>query len=62
MYDINIRWAPYHQGKVPPQAEHGGDSHQIWKVAATILSKQSQTPEKVWSSSLGVGGAANNSP
>jgi len=32
----------------------------IWKVAANIL-KESQTPEKGWSSSLGFGQGANNS-
>ena len=27
----------------------------IWRVAANILNKQSRTPDKGWSSSLGVG-------
>ena len=33
----------------------------IWRVAANILSKQSRTADKGWSSSLGVGRGANNS-
>jgi hypothetical protein len=32
---------------------------QIWNVAANILNKQSQTADKGWSSSLGVGQGAN---
>jgi hypothetical protein len=34
---------------------------QIWRVAATILNKQSRTADKGWSSSLVVGRGANNS-
>jgi len=35
----------------------------IWRVAANILNKQSQTSDKGWSSSLGVGrGVDNSSP
>jgi hypothetical protein len=32
----------------------------IWRVAANVLSKQSRTADKEWSSSLGVGRGANN--
>jgi len=32
----------------------------VWRVAANILNKQSQTADKGWSSSLGVGRGANN--
>jgi len=39
----------------------GGDNLQIWMVAANILTKQSQTANKVWSSSQGIGQGANNS-
>jgi hypothetical protein len=35
---------------------------QIWRVAATIPNKQSRTANKAWSSNLGVGRRANNSP
>jgi hypothetical protein len=33
----------------------------MWRIAASILNKQFQTVDKVWSSSLGVGQGANNS-
>jgi len=33
----------------------------IWRVAVNIFSKQSQTTDKVWSSSLGVRRSTNNS-
>jgi len=33
----------------------------VWRVAVNILNKQSQTADKGWSSSLGVGWGANNS-
>jgi hypothetical protein len=45
-----------------PQAADGGDGLQVWRVAANILNKQSLTAEKAWSSSMGVGREANNSP
>ena len=32
----------------------------IWRVALNILNKQSQTADKGWSSSLGVGRVTNN--
>jgi hypothetical protein len=36
---------------------------QIWRIAANIFNKQSQTVDKGWSSSLGVGrGDKNSSP
>ena len=34
----------------------------IWRVAVNKLNKQSQTADKGWSSSLGVGRGANNAP
>jgi len=37
-----------------PQAADG-EGLQIWKAAANILNKLSQTADKGWSSSLGVG-------
>jgi hypothetical protein len=33
----------------------------IWRAAANVLNKQSQTADKGWSSRLGVGHIANNS-
>jgi hypothetical protein len=44
-----------------PQVADGGDGLQIWRVAASILNKQSRTADKGWSFSLGVGPRANNS-
>jgi hypothetical protein len=38
-----------------PQVADGEDGLQIWRVAANILNKQSQTAIKEWSSSLGAG-------
>jgi len=38
-----------------------GNGHQIWRVVASILNKQSQTADKEWSSILRVGWGANNS-
>jgi hypothetical protein len=51
---------PCHHGMARPQVVGGGDGLQIWRVAANILNKQSQTANKWWSSSLGVGHGANN--
>jgi hypothetical protein len=44
-----------------PQVTDVGDGLQIWKLAANILNKQSQTSDKGWSSSLGVGRGSNKS-
>jgi hypothetical protein len=38
-----------------PRVADEGDGHQIWRVAANVLNKQSWTADKGWSSSLGVG-------
>jgi hypothetical protein len=46
---------------VCPQVADGGDGLQIWRVAANILNKKSQTADRVWFSSLEVGCGANNS-
>jgi hypothetical protein len=48
-------------GIVCPQVADGGDALQLWRAAANILTKQSRTADKGWSSSLGVGRGANNS-
>jgi hypothetical protein len=53
---------PCHHGMVCPQVVDGGNGLQIWRVTANILNKQSRTADKGWSSSLGVGCGANNSP
>jgi len=51
----NTKFTEYHQ------VTHRWDSLQIWRVAANILTKQSQTADKGRSSSLAVGWRANNS-
>jgi hypothetical protein len=58
----HVRWVPCHHGKARPQVAGGGDSLQVWRVAANIFNQQSQTDNKGWSSSLGVRCGANNSP
>jgi hypothetical protein len=45
-----------------PQVADGGDALQLWKAAANILNKQWRISDKGWSSNLGVGRGANNSP
>jgi hypothetical protein len=57
----HVRWVPSHHGMARPLVADGGDGLQIWWVAANIMNKQSQTPDKGWSSSLGVACEANNS-
>jgi hypothetical protein len=57
-----FKWVPCHHGMAHPQVADGGEGLQIWRVAANILNKQSQTADKGWPSSLGVGRGANNSP
>jgi hypothetical protein len=48
---------------VHPQVVDKGVCLQIWKIAANIFTKQLQTADKGWSSSLGVGlGADISSP
>jgi hypothetical protein len=49
----NIRWVLCHQSMARPQVLDGGDTFQVWRVAANILNKQSRTADKGWSSSLG---------
>jgi hypothetical protein len=43
-----------------PQVAVRGDGFQIWRVAVNVISKQSQTADKRWFSSLEVGCRANN--
>jgi hypothetical protein len=51
-----------HHGMAHPWVVNRGDGLQIWRVAANILNKQSWTVDSRWSSSSGVGRAANNPP
>jgi hypothetical protein len=42
------------------QVADGGNTLQVWRVAVNIPNKQSQTADKEWSSSMGVGRWAYN--
>jgi hypothetical protein len=35
-----------HFGMTRPQVAYGGDSHQVWIMAANILNKESRTADK----------------
>jgi hypothetical protein len=58
----HVGWVPCHDCMAHAQVADVGDGVKIWRVAANILNKQSRTADKGWSSSLGVGREANNSP
>jgi hypothetical protein len=58
MKPSHVRWVPCHHGMVCPQVADGGNTLQVWRVAANILNKQSQTADKGWLSSLGIGRGA----
>jgi hypothetical protein len=58
----HVKWVPCHHGMARPKVVDGGEGLQIWRVATNILNKQSRTADKGWSSSLGVGWRAKNSP
>jgi hypothetical protein len=49
----HVKWVPCHHGMARPQVAVGGEGLQIWRVAASILNKQSRTADKGWPSSLG---------
>jgi hypothetical protein len=58
---FHVWWVPFQHGMAHPQVVDGGDGLKIQRAAANILNKLSQTADKEWSSSLGVGQGANNS-
>jgi hypothetical protein len=51
----HVRWVPCHHSMARPQVADGGNTLQVWRVAANILNKQSRAADKGWSSSLGLG-------
>ena len=53
-------WVPVTTAWRVPWVADGGVGHQIWRLAANILNKQSWTADQEWSSSLGVWREANN--
>jgi hypothetical protein len=61
-FHLHVKWFPCHHGMARPQVADRGDGLQIWRVAANILNKGSRTADSRWSSSLGVGRWANNTP
>jgi hypothetical protein len=61
MVIFNVRWVPCQNGMARPQVAYRGDGLQVWRVAANILNKRSQTANKMRSSGLGVGSLAKNS-
>jgi hypothetical protein len=58
----HVKWVHCHHGMGRPWVAARGDGRQIWMLAANILTKQSRTAERGWSSSLGVARGANNPP
>jgi hypothetical protein len=49
----HVKWVTCHHSMVWPQVADGGGGIQIRKVAANMMNKQSQTPDRKWSSNLG---------
>jgi hypothetical protein len=56
---IHVKWVPCHHSMMRPQVP-GEDGLQTCRVAVNILNKQSWTGDKGLSSSLWLGGGANN--
>jgi hypothetical protein len=46
LYLIHVRWVPCHHSMVRSQVADGGNTLQVWRVAANILNKQSRTADK----------------
>jgi hypothetical protein len=46
---------PCHSSMVHSQVSDGGDDLQMWRLAAKVMSKQSQTADKGWFSGVRVG-------
>jgi hypothetical protein len=57
-YHVILRCGPCHHGMERPWVADGGDGLQIWRIAASVVNKQSWTSDKWWFSSLGVGRGA----
>jgi hypothetical protein len=43
--NIHVKWVPCHHGMARSRVADRGDGLQIWRVAAIILNKQSQTAD-----------------
>jgi hypothetical protein len=44
-FKYHVRWVPCLHCMGHPQVADGGDALQIWRVATTVLNKQSQTAD-----------------
>jgi hypothetical protein len=42
----DVRWVPCHHSMARPQVADGGNTLQVWGLAANILNKQSRTADK----------------
>jgi hypothetical protein len=42
---FHVKWVPCHHGMVHPRVADGGGGLHIWRVAANVLNKQSQTAD-----------------
>jgi hypothetical protein len=51
----HVKWVPCHHGMARPQVADGGESLQIWRVAANILNNQSRTADKGCPPAWGLG-------
>jgi hypothetical protein len=56
-----VKWVPRQHCMARPQIADGGEGLPIWRVAASVLNKQSPTADKGSSSTLAVGRVAKNS-
>jgi hypothetical protein len=52
--EIHVKWGPCQHGMARTQVADGGDGLRTWRVAASILNKQSRRVDKGWFSSLGL--------
>jgi hypothetical protein len=53
---------PCQNDMVRPQIADGGDDLQIWRIAASILNKQSRTADKGWFPDWGLGEGLTSPP
>jgi hypothetical protein len=44
--EYHVRWVPCHHSMARPQVADGGNTLQVWRVAANTLNKQSRTDKR----------------
>jgi hypothetical protein len=54
-FTAHVKRVPCHHDNAYPQVADAGNCFKMWRVAAKIMNKQSQTDDKRWPSSLRVG-------